>query len=201
MRSAVVLIREADESVAVTLDGIVQQRESYGGHVTTRPRPDGIPLTDGRRLDPIRASLQGTIPTSTVPDGTTVGPDRIREVTEALRTLQISGARVAVYTDGAAPLVSMQVERFDLDRDASEDPALIVDLVERIDTRPRVVQLQPLPAATKGPPRADVADGLAATQEQGPTSTVPVRDQSYVAGGLDFGVDIVAPLSPFGFFP
>lgn len=188
MKTAVTLIREADETVALTLDGIIRKQQAHRGRVTSRPVSDLSPQADGIMREPIRISLEGTIPTGSVPDGTLIGQSRVQEVIDTLTGLQTSGERVAVYAADEAGASSMLVESFGTDTDPSEDPGLFVELVERRFARARTVQLQPIPAATKGPPRADVADDFAETVEQGPMATAPVDTSVFLQGLQTFGI-------------
>ena len=188
MRTAVTLIRESDETVALTLDGIFRKQQAHRGRVTSRPVSDLSPQADGILREPIRISLEGTIPTNTVPTGTLLGQSRVQEVIDTLTGLQISGERVAVYAADEAGVASMLVESFAIDSDPSEDPGLSVELVERRFARARTVQLQPIPAAVKGPPRADVADDFAETAEQGPMATTPVDSSLFLQGLQTFGL-------------
>lgn len=189
--AGVTLIREDDETVALTLDGIATIQEVHDGRITVRPVSDLSPQSDGVIVDAIRLSLEGTLPTTSVSDGAPTGEARVDDTRDRLQALQASGARVTLYVEGMSGIGSLGVERFRLTRRAADDPDLSIDLVERRTGRRRTVALlpPPLPAAPKGPPRPDVADALTPTVEQGPTPTVPL--QSRAAAGADYALGVL----------
>lgn len=173
----ITLINEADESVALTLDGIVTISEVHDGQLTTRPVSDLSPQSDGVVVGPVRLSLEGTIPTNTVSPGTLTGEARIDDTRSRLTALRRAGARLTLYAVGSSGIPGMGVERFGIVRRPADDPDFTLDLLERITATSRVVRLLPpagAPAAS-GPPRPDVAEELAETVEQGPTPTTPLR--------------------------
>lgn len=189
MSAAVVLVDESTGRVAVTLEGVVRYTRIYAARVTTRTVSDRSPQADSVLREAVRVQIEGSIATTSVPDGYPVGPARVLQVRAALRALQASGASVTFAPDGDDPLPSMVVESISTDRDVRKDPGLTITLVERRSATRRQIELAPLPAVPAGPPRPDVAAGLQIRPSGAPSALELslVDDRSRVATFVDFG--------------
>lgn len=183
-------VDEATEATLLNLPGAVAFSHNFPGSLTTHAMADGSVLTDGRVIEPETLTISGKLSTTSL-GSTPEDPARIRRTLEQIRQ---AGTRVSVqFPDWSA--FRMMVGSWVVDGDETQDPGFTINLGEAQLASSSRVSVEALPGANPGPPRPDVAAGLASTNERG---TVPTSLAASLANSADAGLGGLVNLLPGG---
>lgn len=159
-----VIVDDATEAVLLDLPGVEAVQLDHPATVTTDPRSDDAPSSDGVARGPVRLAVRAIL---VLPD------DEIDALRDTLTVLQTSGHAVSWHPDYGVPVARLQVGSFGFGWSArAMAPLLTLELIERLAQRvvSTTVQVRPRVAATVGPPPTPTLPGLAQEQPHGATS-------------------------------